>query len=596
MTTATTVAFSQLRLSPLNVRNVEPKRIEEMAANIAAVGIVQSLGVYEEGGNFWVFAGGRRLRGLEMLHAREAIPADYPVPVIIRDKAEAIDLSLAENDQRENMHPADSVRAFVLLRDKMGLSAEDIAVRYGYSNGHVAKLLRLGSLAPQILDALAADKIGMEAAKALTITDNHGAQIDAFELCGNNAAAIRRALTDEKVKTTSGPFLFVGQDAYEAAGGTITCNLFGDEAYADNPELVDELLWAKLDKMKAEFVAEGWHKVEVSKEQPHGFYSLGYLHPIRRAATEAEAEQLEDLRIKMEALEGEDDADEWAEVNEQFDRIEAGLTVYTDEQKASGGVTAFVSWDGTLKVRHYRAVAEEVAEGQKAVDTGPYAASMIERLTGIRTLALQQAIASQPALALDILLDTLTGQLIHGQYSHTMPVEIRPTQAAIQIEDEMIVGSQIENVPSQLVDRFGDIPAEGRFDTIRAMDDGDKMQLLAALVASTLNATVHSHNGISARHRTAESYAQAAGLDLRTVWTPTQPFFDRLKKSSLITILADECGEVAATNCSKKKKGDVAVTVNESLPAGWLPEPARSFAPEEFPEQAEDEGEMSEAA
>uniref|UniRef100_UPI0013D4F4C8 ParB N-terminal domain-containing protein n=4 Tax=Pseudomonadota TaxID=1224 RepID=UPI0013D4F4C8 len=66
---------------------------------------------------YMVFAGGRRLRGLDLLRKRKAIPATFPVPVIIKDKAEAVELSLIENEQRENMHPADAVRAYVALRD-----------------------------------------------------------------------------------------------------------------------------------------------------------------------------------------------------------------------------------------------------------------------------------------------------------------------------------------------------------------------------------------------------------------------------------------------------------------------------------------------
>lgn len=62
-----TVKVSQLRLSPLNVRKVEPKGVEQMATSILAHGVVQSLTVYEEGGKYLVFAGGRRFRGLASL-------------------------------------------------------------------------------------------------------------------------------------------------------------------------------------------------------------------------------------------------------------------------------------------------------------------------------------------------------------------------------------------------------------------------------------------------------------------------------------------------------------------------------------------------
>ncbi|WP_137864892.1 MULTISPECIES: ParB/RepB/Spo0J family partition protein [unclassified Sphingomonas] len=591
--TVTTVKFSQLRLSPLNVRKVEPKGIEQMATSILAHGIAQSLAVYEEGGKYMVFAGGRRLRGLDLLRKRKAIPATFPVPVIIKDKAEAVELSLIENEQRENMHPADAVRAYVALRDDGGLNAEDIAARFGHSTGHVAKLLRLGSLAPAVLDAFAADQIGMDAAKALTLSDDHAAQIEAMERCGNNPNAIRRALTAEKIETTSSVFLYVGEEAYQAAGGTITRTLFGDHGFADCPDILDELLCAKLDGIKAEFQTEGWHVVEVCEEAPSDIYNRGYLHPITREPTEAEAEALATIDAKIEELEQQGDSEELADLIDQREKIDEALTSYTDEQKATGGVCAYVGYRGELQTRYWRAVIEQEPEAD-ATESGPYAASMIERLTGIRTLALQQAVAAQPDLALDILLDSLTAQFIHGQYSYTVGADIKPTRASINVEDELLSSSSIERVEPQLVERFGDIPADARFATIRAMEQADKMQLLAGLVAITLNGTVFDNGGTGSRQQSADEYAEAAGLDLGAVWTPSQPFFDRLKRTALLTILADECGDQAAADCEKKKKGDLAVIVNERLPAGWLPEPARRFAP--VAEQPTDEGEMSEVA
>src|SRR3546814_9743427 len=78
-----------------------------------------------------------------------------------------------------------------------------------------------------------------------------------------HAHTIRRMLTTEKVDTTSGAFLFVGRDAYEAKGGTITVDLFsqGAEGFADQPELVQELAEEKLDGIADEYRAIGWHEV-----------------------------------------------------------------------------------------------------------------------------------------------------------------------------------------------------------------------------------------------------------------------------------------------------------------------------------------------
>lgn len=574
----TTVKLSQLRLSPLNVRKVEPTAIEAMADDIAAHGVIQNLAVYQEAGKYWVFIGGRRLRGLDLLRKRKTISASCPVNVTIRDKADAIELSVVENVQREDMHPADTARGYVLLRDECGLGAVDIAARMGHSVGHVEKLLRLGSLAPELLDAFGAGKMGMAAAQALTISDDHAAQIAAFERWGNNANSIRRALTVEKVDTSSGAFLFVGMDAYEAAGGTVTTDLFEQESYADCPDILDELIWSKLDAIRARFEAEGWHTVEVVEDAPTNIYSRPYISPVTREPTEEEAAALVALDKQIADLEQEGDSPELAGLLDRRATLDAALMSFTDEQKATGGVCAYIGYDGELQIRHWLAKVEKQESAEK-VETGPYSASMIERLTGIRTLALQQSVAAQPDLALDILIDTLAARLVHNQQGYDSPADIFPTTARISVEDELFAGSGIVREQERLVELFGDIPADSRFPVIRAMEQGDKMRLLASMVAVTLNGVTFSHGGASKRQETADRYAEAAGLDLGAVWTPAQPFFDRLQKGSLLAILTSECGEAAAENCAKMKKDKLAVTVNERLPAGWLPEPARSFAP-----------------
>lgn len=128
--TLQTVKLSQLRLSPFNVRKVKPKAIDQLAADMLAHGQLQNLVVYAEGNRFEVTAGGRRYRALKQLEKAKAISSSHPVSIDVRPKAEAVELSLAENVQREDMHVADAVVAYGQLRDE-GQSPEDIAARFG---------------------------------------------------------------------------------------------------------------------------------------------------------------------------------------------------------------------------------------------------------------------------------------------------------------------------------------------------------------------------------------------------------------------------------------------------------------------------------
>jgi len=126
--TLQTVKLSQLRLSPLNVWRVKPKAIDQLAADMLAHGQLQNLVVFAEGNRFEIAAGGRRYRAFKQLEKARAIPASHPVIVDVRDKAEAVELPLAENVSREDMHVADALIAYGNLRAE-GKSPEDIAVR-----------------------------------------------------------------------------------------------------------------------------------------------------------------------------------------------------------------------------------------------------------------------------------------------------------------------------------------------------------------------------------------------------------------------------------------------------------------------------------
>jgi ParB family chromosome partitioning protein len=573
-----TVKLSQLRISPLNQRNVKPAAIEAMADDIAAHGLLQNLVAYEEEGSYWVFAGGRRLRGLKLLAKRKAIKNSDAFPVEVRTKEEAIELSLAENFQREDMHPADSIRAFAALRDT-GMDVNEIAARFGQAISFVYKMLRLSALNPALIDILAKDQMSLEAAKALTLTDDHDQQLKVFKASNGHAHTIRRMLTTEKVTTSSGAFLFVGRDAYVEKGGTITADLFsqGDEGFADHPEIVEELAEAKLDALADEFRKAGWYEVSATLTQPYDLYSKGYLYKSQREPTEAEAARLTEIGEQIEAIagaEGEDSERITPLVDEQ-DAITEALSGYNAEQLAVGGVALWVSHDGSLGQCVYRAKAEPKAAASGSDGPAPlYSNTLFADLTRIKTQIVQEAVAANPALALDVLLDTLAGQLLHGAHSFNMAVEIQAKAVATGVPDEFMATSDVRPVEETMATRFASVPIDGRFDAIRNMESDDKMALLAGLVAMMVDGTVFAGGCPGQRHHQFEQIAKAAEVDVAARWSAPIAVFDRMKRPALITLLREQVGDASADNCATiKKKSDLAVNVSERLPARWIPAP-----------------------
>ena len=131
------IPFNKLVLSQSNVRRIKAGiSIEALAEDIAHRTLLQSLNVRpvldakgEETGMFEVPAGGRRFRALELLVKQKRMAKTQPVPCVVRTDGLAEEDSLAENSQREALHPLDQFRAFQTLRAK-GLGEEEIAARF----------------------------------------------------------------------------------------------------------------------------------------------------------------------------------------------------------------------------------------------------------------------------------------------------------------------------------------------------------------------------------------------------------------------------------------------------------------------------------
>src|ERR1700759_617239 len=93
--------------------------ITELAASIEAHGLLQNLQVRKaDGGKFEVVAGGRRLAALKLLAKRKALAKDAPIACNVLDDEDATEISLAENEMRQAMHPADQFEAFKALIDQ----------------------------------------------------------------------------------------------------------------------------------------------------------------------------------------------------------------------------------------------------------------------------------------------------------------------------------------------------------------------------------------------------------------------------------------------------------------------------------------------
>ena len=229
------IPFDKLILSQANVRRVKAGvSTDDLADDIARRGLLHGLNVRPhldadgvETDLFEVPAGGRRYRALEILVKRKRMAKTALVPCVVKsvdDEVSAEEDSLAENVQRAPLHPLDQFRAFQAMRDK-GMTEEAIAAAFFVGVNVVKQRLRLASVSPALLDVYAEDGMTLEQLMAFTVSEDHARQEQVWEAIRNSWQKepwqIKRMLTETTVRASDKRAVFVGIDAYEAAGGIV---------------------------------------------------------------------------------------------------------------------------------------------------------------------------------------------------------------------------------------------------------------------------------------------------------------------------------------------------------------------------------------
>ncbi|CAD7335274.1 hypothetical protein FIM10_02045 [Sphingomonadales bacterium 56] len=267
------VPLGRLVRAPENVRHTDKAAdVESLADDIAAHGLLQSLIGYVgdtdiDAAAVYIIGGGRRLQALQLLRERGSIDDAYEVSVLIRDQAEAIELSLSENLARRDMNPADEFAAFQELMRPGTMSPADIAKRFGFSERYVKQRLRLGSLAPQILDAMREGKLTIDAAMAYAQAQDQKLQLKVFNAQAksnwkpHDPHSIGLAYHNAQMTTKDALFLFVGAEDYEKKGGGYEDDLFGEADRWGGRKITDASIILSIAKDRAAF-----HQVRLLSE------------------------------------------------------------------------------------------------------------------------------------------------------------------------------------------------------------------------------------------------------------------------------------------------------------------------------------------
>jgi ParB family chromosome partitioning protein len=605
MTDITNIPLNKLAAWEGNVRKTQNKAgIDELAASIKAHGLQQNLVVRKDGKKFAVVAGGRRLKALQRLAKAGDIKPTFEVPCRITEATDAAEISLAENVMREDMHPADQFEAFRDLADK-GMPTTDIAARFGKSETHVLKILKLARVSPKILKAYRAASLTLEDVMAFTVTDDHEAQERVFTAMApwQGASEIRAALTENDIAATDKRVKFVTLKAYEKAGGTTKRDLFSDDdsgVYIEDRGLLDALVTERLEKNAKAVRAEGWKWVQVTAEfayQQSAEYRRIHAEPV--PLTASGQKKLDKLQEEYARLNDEwNDCDEELKVRPRLDELERLIAeiedrdgVWTTDQFAMAGAVVSIDHQGKAKIERGFVLPEDMlrkigkaknanasaASGNEGDAEQPagLSASLVESLTAHKSAALAASLLDAPDKGLAAVVYALVLDVF--RHRHETALKLSATAQSLQRVEGSTAFQRLEAARETWGQRIPGTP-EDTWTWCIQQEQAVLLDLLTFCAACTLNAVqMKTDRPDAPRLVHADRLAGVLHLDMTAWFTPTaENYFNRVSKLQILEALQEARQQPPAPAWEKLKKAELAaLAAREAAGTGWLPLPLR---------------------
>jgi ParB family transcriptional regulator, chromosome partitioning protein len=615
------IPLNKLVLSPTNARKTPPSAAEdaELKASLKTRGLKQNLVVHpsaEEKSVHAVTAGGRRLKALQELAAEGLIPADYRVPCLVEEPEQALETSLMENKIRAAMHPADEFVAMADLIDA-GQPIEAVATRFGVSEKYVKQRLRLGKVAPELLDEFRTGAITLEVMMALTLAVDHHSQLAAWRQVKNQpyaaAHAVRRLLTQGAVSVHSRLGAFVAITAYEAAGGTVRCDLFStrNEGFMDDAALVRRLAIEKLEA-KAEELRSSWAWARAVLDPDYGFaadYARVYPKPPDLPPEIAEEiERIEQRMAELDDIAEHDWTEELAAEAERLEERHAELTegadeeaVYADEDRAVAGCIVTVGDDGDFCL--YQGLVERAAaRGERdagASETAGHAGEppisttseeeerssgasrtgeqmvrkecgfsqvLVEDLKAHRLQITKAHLAADFELAFDLALYSLCIDVLHLGY-RSRPLDLKAIETRRRSSLNDLAGTPADRLlevhrKALDTDWLSLSPCKG-FDALSALAPEAKHRLFAWCIAAALNGQLAVEDQANP---VLERAGQRLAIPVTEYWRPTAAnYWGRVKKSHGLAVANAILGARWARDHADQKKPALAAALEQAF-------------------------------
>jgi ParB family chromosome partitioning protein len=578
------IALDKLIPSAANVRKTHTNEgIKELADNIAALGLLQNLQVREQDDKFEVVAGMRRLAALKLLAKEKRLPADLEsgIPAHVLNGQDDHEISLAENEMRAAMHPADQFEAFKRLADD-GQGNDTIAAKFGVTPKVVEQRLKLAVVSPKLIKAYRAGDMTLEMLMAFTVSDDHKQQEKVWKACRDyeDADTIRDALLEKYIDARRNKLaLFVGTDAYKEAGGEVVRDLFDadDQGYFADPVLLNELAQAKLEQIAADLRAKGWKWVEIKPD--FGYSEQQKFRKLTPTLSKEARTEADKLIEEQEALDGEDEnaQDRYDHIQERLAEIKTEASFSADDM-AKSGVVITIAHNGKAELHRGLVSPEDMkaerkteakkSKGKKTDkdDEAHLSAALVQNLTAHRTAALQAMLAENPKVALVAVVHSLAVDVIYGRTSGSLkinasvaylPEGFESTKAHKQLE--ATTKAVRKGMPKDVDKLWG---------WLTKQDQKTLLGILALCAGHTVDTTTVQPD--SDDHA---DLAEALKLDMAEWWQPTaENYFSRVSAAQITAALKEQCPKDPASAPVGLKKSELTALAERKLKTtGWLP-------------------------
>ena len=162
-------AGSLIRIDSIEANPEQPRTffddvaLNELAASIKTYGLIQPITVRPiKGGKYQIISGERRFRASQIAGLVE-------IPAYVRtvDEVEALQMSLVENIQRENLNPLEVSFSYQRLLNECNLSPEELSVKVGKDRSTIVNYLRILKLSKEAQIAVRDKQISMGHARSI---------------------------------------------------------------------------------------------------------------------------------------------------------------------------------------------------------------------------------------------------------------------------------------------------------------------------------------------------------------------------------------------------------------------------------------------